>query len=305
MALSPSDSILRGPLLRLVRGGPLQAHSPKSRHEFVTKGNGPSGRGCNATTILFRPRGFAPPRRFSPHRGVRACCVPVPDMGFAAFLDRQATSTEVLAAGGRATPFPKERGTTRILAALTLRRFESRRQPLRIAAVVASTPFVPSLFPPRTTGKSGRRFRRAPGGRGLTAVPSGCSASVGRRLPFLSPTRCRGCRTPRDPPGITQDWTTSARRPRTCRMLPHGSRRSTSRPCSTDESVTTALVSEKPRHVPSMGFDPPRGHARTRWFPRSPASPIPPTWHGRSHTGMVSVRGGCRSDCSLPTSGGF
>jgi len=44
-------------------------------------------------------------------------------MGFAAFHDRQATNTEVLAAGGRATPFPKERGTTRILAALTLRRF--------------------------------------------------------------------------------------------------------------------------------------------------------------------------------------
>lgn len=143
MALSPSDSILRSPLLQHIRGGPLPAHSPQPRHEFVITWNEPSGRGSNATTILFRPRGFAPPRRFSPHRGVRACCVPVPDMGFAAFLDRQATSTEVLAAGGRATPFPKERGTARILAALTLRRFESRRQPRRIAAVVASTPFAP------------------------------------------------------------------------------------------------------------------------------------------------------------------
>jgi hypothetical protein len=46
-------------------------------------------------SVLFRPRGFSPPRRLSPHRGVRACCVPVPDMGFAAFLVHQATETEV------------------------------------------------------------------------------------------------------------------------------------------------------------------------------------------------------------------
>jgi hypothetical protein len=46
-------------------------------------------------SVLFRPRGFSPPRRLSPHRGVRACCVPVPDMGFAAFHVHQATETEV------------------------------------------------------------------------------------------------------------------------------------------------------------------------------------------------------------------
>jgi hypothetical protein len=185
MALSPSDSILRGPLLRLVRGGPLQAHSPRSRHEFATKGNGPSGRGSNATTILFRPRGFAPPRRFTPHRGVRACCVPVPDMGFAAFHDRQATSTEVLAAGGRATPFPKERGTTRILAALTLRRFESRRQPLRIAAVVASTPFDPPLF---TAADGGQRV-----GGGSDGPPA--DAASRPFPPGAAPASGGGCRS--------------------------------------------------------------------------------------------------------------
>jgi len=41
--------------------------------------------------IAFRPRGFSPPRRVSPRRRARACCIPVPDMGFAAFHVRQAT----------------------------------------------------------------------------------------------------------------------------------------------------------------------------------------------------------------------
>jgi hypothetical protein len=66
-------------------------------------------------------------------------------MGFAAFLDHQAANAETFVAGGRATPFPKVTETTRILAALTLRRFDPRRQPCRIAAVVASTPFGPPL----------------------------------------------------------------------------------------------------------------------------------------------------------------
>jgi hypothetical protein len=33
----------------------------------------------------FRPRGFAPPRRLSPRTGPRACCIPLPVLGFAAF----------------------------------------------------------------------------------------------------------------------------------------------------------------------------------------------------------------------------
>jgi hypothetical protein len=66
-------------------------------------------------------------------------------MGFAAFLDHQAANAETFVAGGRATPFPKVTETTRILAALTLRRFDPRRQPCRITAVVASAPFGPPL----------------------------------------------------------------------------------------------------------------------------------------------------------------
>jgi hypothetical protein len=307
IALSPSDSILQGPLLRLVRGGPLPAHSPRSRHEFATKGNGPSGRGSNATTILFRPRGFAPPRRFTPHRGVRACCVPVPDMGFAAFLDRQATSTEVLAAGGRATPFPKERGTTRILAALTLRRFDPRRQPLRIAAVVASTPFGPPLF---TAADGGQRVGGGSDGPPADAAsrpfPPGAAPASGRRLPVLSLTRCRGCRTPRAPPGLTQELTTSARRPRTCRVLPHDSRRSTSRPLLhrrvRDVGSRFRGAASRSFHGFLIPLEATPALVGSRGLPRV-RSRRP--WRGRSHTGTVSVRGGCRSHRWLPTSGGF
>jgi len=35
--------------------------------------------------IPFRPRGFAPPRRFPPLERPRACCIPLPVMGFVAF----------------------------------------------------------------------------------------------------------------------------------------------------------------------------------------------------------------------------
>jgi len=35
--------------------------------------------------VTFRPRGFAPPRRFPPLDGLRACCIPLPVMRFAAF----------------------------------------------------------------------------------------------------------------------------------------------------------------------------------------------------------------------------
>jgi hypothetical protein len=84
----------------------------------------------------------------------------------------------------------------------------------------------------------------------------------------------------------------AARRPRMNRVSPHGSCRSASRPCSTDESVMSALVSEVPHHDPSMGFDPPRGHSSTRWFPRSPAGPIPPirAWPKPLRTGVCPRR---------------
>jgi hypothetical protein len=61
--------------------------------------------------ISFRPRGFAPPRRLPPPRELRACCSPVPDLGFAGF--RHGSSV-----GSRKSPG----STTRSPPAHTLRR---------------------------------------------------------------------------------------------------------------------------------------------------------------------------------------
>jgi hypothetical protein len=43
----------------------------------------------------FRPCGISPLRRFAPQHGFRACCIPVPDMGFAGFQKSPSSSTEV------------------------------------------------------------------------------------------------------------------------------------------------------------------------------------------------------------------
>jgi hypothetical protein len=70
-------------------------HTPRRHEQVHDDGQRAFGPWLPSHSVLFRPRGFSPPRRFSPHRGVRACCVPVPDMGFAAFHVHQATETEV------------------------------------------------------------------------------------------------------------------------------------------------------------------------------------------------------------------
>jgi hypothetical protein len=44
----------------------------------------PWGRRHHPSSLSFRPRGFAPPRRFAPREGPRACCIPLPVLGFAA-----------------------------------------------------------------------------------------------------------------------------------------------------------------------------------------------------------------------------
>lgn len=41
--------------------------------------------GATISRIPFRPRGFSPPRRLSPRHDLRACCIPLPILGFAAF----------------------------------------------------------------------------------------------------------------------------------------------------------------------------------------------------------------------------
>jgi hypothetical protein len=53
---------------------------PLRRHLLCASTPGsklPSARRCNLSSS-FRPRGFSPPRRFPPHTGPRACCIPQP-----------------------------------------------------------------------------------------------------------------------------------------------------------------------------------------------------------------------------------
>jgi hypothetical protein len=81
--------------------------------------------------IVFRPRGFAPPRRLPPHRGFQACCSLVPDLGFAGFrLDPGVTSEE-------ARPF------ARFPPALYPSKVSPRRQLHLITEAAPLLPFVP------------------------------------------------------------------------------------------------------------------------------------------------------------------
>ena len=223
-------------------------------------------------------------------------------------------------AGGRAAPFPKERESARILAAQTLRRFDPRRQPLRIAAVVASTPFGPPLpHPPRTEAAKPAANGEKPAandGSEVAAVPTGprrtrprgrslrvrCGGE--RRLPSLLHT-CRVRRPSRDPPGIARGG----------RRQPAGLARFVCRHTVVPVGLE-ALLHRRVRDVSSRF----RGAASRSfhgfWFPLE-ATPalvgvrgLPRvrsrhSWSGRSHTGEVSVRGGCRNHRWLPTSGGF
>jgi hypothetical protein len=56
----------------------------------VRSGGGPEGPATGLSCgypppDALRPRGFAPPRRLHPQKGSRACCIPLPVVGFAAF----------------------------------------------------------------------------------------------------------------------------------------------------------------------------------------------------------------------------
>jgi len=82
----------------------------------------------------FRPRGFAPPRRFPPLYESRACCIPLPILGFSAFpLWSPGRRPE------RYRAFPRCRIRTP--------RRNPLRQPLRVTASVAPLPFSPDHRP--------------------------------------------------------------------------------------------------------------------------------------------------------------
>jgi hypothetical protein len=60
----------------------------------------------------FRPRGLTPPRRFPPLRESRACCIPLPILGFAAFLTTR-PPTRCRSSGRSTVAFPATRPTPR------------------------------------------------------------------------------------------------------------------------------------------------------------------------------------------------
>jgi hypothetical protein len=74
------------PLLGFATCLPLHRHHPSAstsqRPELPRDTFGPT---APPVQLPFRPRGFAPPRRFSPRQGSRVCCAPLPVMRFAAF----------------------------------------------------------------------------------------------------------------------------------------------------------------------------------------------------------------------------
>lgn len=99
------------PLHRLLR---LRVHSQASgaRPSFTLR---PAGA---IQPVLFRPRGFAPPRRFPPRSApsslstfscleLRACCIPLSTMGFAAFRASQPTSQSLPRGSSRLVVRPR------------------------------------------------------------------------------------------------------------------------------------------------------------------------------------------------------
>jgi len=50
----------------------------------TSRGPSLSASGCHPE-VSFRPRGFSPPRRFSPRYGAQACCILLPTLGFVPF----------------------------------------------------------------------------------------------------------------------------------------------------------------------------------------------------------------------------
>jgi len=87
----------------------------------------------------FRPRGFSPPRRFPPLGGSRACCIPLPVLGFAAFP---------VLTGFRSPPI--RRPTTNGVPMHSPRRVSyppkdsPRSQPHHVTVAVAPLPFPPT-----------------------------------------------------------------------------------------------------------------------------------------------------------------
>jgi hypothetical protein len=96
---------------------------------------------------MFRPRGFAPPRRFAPLAGLRVCCAPLPDWGSPRFRCPRTSLLPRRTALARGA-FPATRFTP----------FEEFPSPAASTASLRPVAFL--LLPAQTTVESSRN--RAP-----------------------------------------------------------------------------------------------------------------------------------------------
>jgi hypothetical protein len=181
------------PLLGFVCA-PLHRHVPRaSTPDGVTTAFGlPVSRPIDS----FRPRGFAPPRRFPPHRGSRACCIPLPVLGFVAF------PASVAAAWPKPATVDGKRSPRRVSHPS---KNPPRLQPYRVTTALAFLPLPnrrPTGAPVHRSGPPHRPFDpprallRAKGVAGQPA-PRPCSTDES----VASHPRCRG-QTPYPPMGF-------------------------------------------------------------------------------------------------------
>jgi len=74
------------------RGNAYLAMCPSPLHRHASEASTPAPAACrrfgpegSTPEVLFHPRGFSPPRWVPPLHPLRACCIPLPILGFAAF----------------------------------------------------------------------------------------------------------------------------------------------------------------------------------------------------------------------------
>jgi len=181
--------------------------------------------------IPFRPRGFAPPRRFPPRAELRACCIPLPILGFAAFPYR---SRRLPKQGRRSGTFPQRNSHPS--------KETPRRQPHRVTAAVALLPLA-------------RRASRRP-------FRDACCQDCVGTPPFTVASASGPC-------SATESVTAPCRRRRGRSSPPLGFVPLRGRPASTDRSPPLADHPLSGDRAPVRAWHPtskPIGHLR--WPPR-------------------------------------
>jgi hypothetical protein len=143
---------------------PLHRHPFRASTPPIAIADDRFGPGATCLGILFRPRGFAPPRRLPPLGRSRACCIPLPVMGFVAFpalgfptASRQVPKDRVLSAGvpmhsPRRCSHPSKNST--------------RPQPHHVTVAVAPLPFAADRRDPSRRLRC-RRHRSEPSDRSV------------------------------------------------------------------------------------------------------------------------------------------